>query len=190
MIEQRIAEFKADLATHDPLRITRKYILTGTPFIIDGTKYIELKEVIGDRFKIHPSEVHMVGSGKLGFSIKPARRYCHFSNTSDIDLAIVSSPLFAKAWNEVHYYFENSGWWDRCNEFKNYLFHGWIRPDKFPSDLNFTYSKDWWEFFRILTESETFGRYKIKAGIYHSMSFLESYQRICIDQCKRGLELK
>lgn len=189
MIEELIAEFKNDLLTHDPLRITRKYLLTGTPFIIDSAKYIELKEAVASHFDIHPSEVYMVGSGKMGFSIKSSRRYMCFGDSSDIDLAIVSTPLFEKVWTEIHGYYESSGWWEKGNEFKDYLFHGWIRPDKFPSAYSFSYSSKWWEFFRCLTESEAFGRYKIKAGIYYSMSFLESYQRICIDQCKRGLEL-
>ena len=189
MIEQLISDFKNDLIAHDEMRITRKYILTGTPYIIDGGKYIELKEVVAANFGIHPSEVYMVGSGKMGFSIKPSRRYGCFGDSSDIDLAIVSKDLFERAWIEVHNYSENSGWWDKRDEFKNYFFHGWIRPDKFPSNINFTYSNSWWEFFRSLTESESFGRYKIKAGIYYSMSFLESYQSICIKQCKRGLEL-
>lgn len=189
MIEQRLAEFKADLIAYDPLRITRKYILTGDPFIIDGAKYVELKEAVASQFNIHPSEVYMVGSGKMGFSIKPTKRYCCFGDRSDIDLAIVSRDLFEKTWNEVHCYFESSGWWEKSTDFKNYLFHGWIRPDKFPSDSSFTYCKTWWEFFRELTATEIFGRNQIKAGIYYSMSFLESYQRICIDQCKRGLEL-
>ena len=62
--------------------------------------------------------------------------------------------------------------------------YGWIRPDKLPPEDRFAESRQWWNFFNKLTAAETYGPYKIRAGLYYSWFFLEGFQRICVDQCK------
>ena len=63
------------------------------------------------------------------------------------------------------------------------MFRGWIRPDLLPPVL--AQGKRWWEFFRGLTAEGTFGSFQIRAGLYKSWHYLDSYHSICIDECKR-----
>ena len=126
----------------------------------------------------------MVGSGKMGFSIKPERRYQPFSDASDIDIVIVSPTLFELVWKTVFEYWRSKPYWPEEARFKQYFFQGWIRPDKLPPARTFSFCKDWWEFFRHLTNSGDFGDYKIAAGLYQSWFFLESYQSISIEKCR------
>jgi len=167
--------------------MVRKYICFGQSAVLDDDKYVTLKEVVAKRFDVHPTAVLMVGSAKLGFSIKPKRRFLPFGDSSDIDVAIVSDALFERVWHEVHACQKDLGWWDEAVEFRKYLFHGWIRPDKLPSGEAFQFSRQWWDYFARLTQCGDYGPYKIGAGIYHSMYFLEQYQGICMSQCREPL---
>lgn len=183
-IADQIEVFKKDLREEETLTIVQKYICHGSSILLPDPEYFSLKRKVSHMFDIHPTNIFMVGSAKLGFSIKKSRRFQPFEDISDIDLAIISSQLFEQIWKEVYLYKMESGWWSDEKKFKKYLFRGWIRPDFLPTGKSFEITQKWWDFFMELTESGEFGPYKINAGVYHSLFFFESYQSICIDECK------
>jgi hypothetical protein len=187
-ISVQISSFKADLLERNVSVVIRRYITFGNCFILNDDKYFELKSEIAENFKLHPSEVIIVGSGKLGFSIAAQKRYRSFGDTSDIDVAIISPQLFDQFWKEIFDYSNSGAFWADSEKFKKYLFKGWIRPDKLPNSPYFSLRKDWFEFFRNLTQSGKYGSYKISAGLYKSWHFLEEYQSICVKECKQELE--
>jgi hypothetical protein len=45
-------------------------------------RYYSLKAAVAEQFQIHPNEIIVVGSAKLGFSIAPTKRYRAFGETS------------------------------------------------------------------------------------------------------------
>jgi hypothetical protein len=87
-ITARIEAFNDDLAHLTDSLMVQKHITYGDCYVLDQDDYFELKSEVSDRFSVHPSEVIVVGSGKLGFSISPLKRYRRFGDESDIDLAI------------------------------------------------------------------------------------------------------
>ncbi len=191
VLNEKIAEFKLDLSLLDSKQIVRKYITYGNTYVIAESKYFELKDLVSEYFDIHPSQVIIVGSGKLGFSISenkvkdpPKLRYRYFGDDSDIDVAIISEKLFDKIWEEVYDYYGEKGFWYSMPAFSKYLFQGWIRPDKLPPSKKFKVANDWWDFFQMITNSDKFGSYKISAGLYKSWYFLENYQMTAVNQCK------
>lgn len=189
IIDDKINKFKSDILIEDPITMVNKYIIHGNSLILDDEKYFLLKKTIADKFGIHQSNIYMVGSAKLGFSIKESRRFLYFGNESDIDIAIISNDLFNTFWKEVYTYKNGSGYWPNFSSFKNYFFKGWIRPDYLPPGESFAMAKDWGDFFMETTKSGAFGPYKIAAGVYHSPFFLESYQSVCIKECRIAQEV-
>jgi len=177
-------KYREDLNKISNIQIYRKYILDSECYALSANQHLQLKEAIMNKYELEYTDVFIVGSAKLGFSIKPSRRYGEFCDESDIDVAIVSERLFTKIWQQAYAFEKTNSYWEKKNKFFNYLSHGWIRPDKFPISSIFPFSGEWWEFFRTLTKSERFGPYKISAGVYHSHFFLREYQTICINQCK------
>jgi len=187
--EKRLKEFLEDLPILESGEMVTRHIVSRTSCVLGEAIYADLKREIGSHFEEHDSNVVMVGSAKLGFSIKDTKRYISFGNESDIDIAIVSESLFATVWTTI-FELERSGYyWEKRGEFRRYHYKGWIRPDKLPNPGSFGFAKDWWEFFRSLTTDGKYGPYKISAGLYYSWYFLEAYQRKCIEQCKAKLEL-
>jgi hypothetical protein len=192
-IQLRIDRFKADLPVMKVPNLVHKYVTFGDCYALNPDQHFNLIIAVADYFNIHPSEVLIVGSAKLGFSIAQDKRYCPFGDQSDIDIAIVSTYLFDKIWQQVFNYWEEYEnidsfvYWSRGNDFKGYLFRGWIRPDKLPPTRVFSLGRDWFEFFRGLTQTGLYGPYNITAGLYKSWYYLEKYQSIRIKECKQDL---
>lgn len=183
-LPNRIARFKSDLRAYSVDEVVQRHITYGTAFALDGEQYFELKSLIACKFGLHHSEVLMVGSGKLGFSIVESKRYRPFGDTSDLDIALISPALFDAIWLDAYEYWRAKSFWPEYAQFKEYLFRGWIRPDKLPPAHTFRRNSDWWEFFREVTASQRFGPYRIRAGLYRSWSFLEAYQTKCVAECR------
>lgn len=69
--------------------IVREFVTHGPSVVLDGQTYTRLREYAGRTLQVAPNQnVYLVGSAKLGFSIKPGRRYGLFNDDSDVDLAI------------------------------------------------------------------------------------------------------
>lgn len=97
-----LEEFKADLNGLSSLQMIRKYILNGVCHVLNDDQHFRLKEEICEHFKVDFNNVILVGSGKLGFSIKADKRFQSFGDDSDIDIAVVSGELFQKVWEEAY----------------------------------------------------------------------------------------
>jgi len=179
--------FQNDIFSEDSTSIVQKYILQGEPIVLSSDRYFRLRKAISGKFGLHPNDILLVGSAKLGFSLSENRMLENFCNESDIDVAIVSAGLFQRVWQEAFKYRDSVGNWSNFPSFRRYLFKGWIRPDFLPLSENFEFAEEWNSFFQQLTASGEFGPYKIAAGLYHSLFFLESYHCKCIEMCVAAL---
>lgn len=171
--------------------LIQKYLCHGNSPILNEEKLFHIKHKISCKFGIHPNEVILTGSAKLGFSIAPNKNYRDFNEESDIDIAIISNKLFEKFWfdllefnisttrkttEEQKLYFE----------FIEYLFKGWIRPDKFP--FSFAGKQEWFKFFNDLThEIYEYGEHKISAGIYKDFTTFELYNKKNISRVRNEI---
>jgi hypothetical protein len=182
-VEDDIKAFRADLLRRDVGAVVQRYITSGDCVTLSGSSYFDLRVQVARQFDLHVSEVLIVGSAKLGFSIAPDKRYRPFGETSDIDVAICSGALFDAFWKDVFDYWSRGENWAGLADFRKYLFRGWMRPDKLPPESSFLRSREWWEFFRRLTSVGAFGPYKIAGALYKSWHFLESYQQGCVRAC-------
>lgn len=186
-LTERIDIFKSEVRSLSTVKVIRKHIIHGGCFVLPQYSYFDLKSEVADHFEMHPNDVLVVGSAKLGFSIAPKKRYREFHDESDIDVVLVSPLLFDKVWEAVFNYWKSGSYWERHQKFKDYLFRGWIRPDLLPPSRMFSIGEDWWEFFRSVTRSGRYGDYKISGALYKSWHYLESYQTLCVDSCREEL---
>lgn len=176
--------FKADLSSLDDTQVVNKYYLSGSAFALTDDGHFKLRQTVATQFQVEYTDVFLVGSAKLGFSIKPSRRFQPFADKSDIDVVIVSRNLFERVWQEVYAFSNSGGYWPKMKTFKDYHFEGWIRPDKLPLEPSFIFTRTWWDFFEHLSGGGTFGPYRIRGGLYYSRFFLEQYQHKCFEQCR------
>lgn len=187
-INDHVTQFKGDLKVYSPRDLARRHVIFGDCATISPEVYYRLRSCVAEKYEIHPNEVIVIGSGKLGFSIAPNKRYRHFSHDSDLDVVIISERFFDKCWSEVFRFESQGGYWGNSIEFKKFLFRGWLRPDKLPPDSQFEFGRKWWEFFNGLSASRDFSVARIRGAIYRSWEFLETYQCQAIDQCAKELD--
>ena len=175
--------------------IVRKFIMHGTPHVFEGKEelYFDLKNEIGEKFKTHPELVRMVGSAKLGFSIKPTRLFGEFGDDSDIDMVIISDDVFDNIWNELF----DEQIWDyekksrseaadkKLQQFFMYFFRGWIRPDKILPD--YKVRSEWFEFFQKISYGK-YGNHKVTGAIYKNFHYFEHYHETNIKNIRLKLK--
>lgn len=182
-----VAQFQIDLKTLGSVRFLREKLLQGECIKISSNQYVNIKKSVADHFNAVEDKIFIIGSAKLGFTLKPGDRYREFGSKSDIDVAVVCESKFTEIWKEVYLYIKSGAYWPKSDEFKKYLAMGWIRPDKLPPSEFFKYARDWWEHFRQMTQAEIGGRHKITGALYHSKFFLEQYQLNLLSQLELEL---
>ncbi|MDE5562768.1 MAG: hypothetical protein K2J01_04395 [Clostridiales bacterium] len=168
--------------------LIEKHILHNIPFYFKDNMDLlfNIKKQIGEKYNVSITNIYLVGSGQLGFSLAPQKEYRDFvhiesdvyKKRSDLDFAIISERLFGQIWDEICDYrlgelAHNKEEKELFQAFQNYLFKGWIRPDLFPFD--FPMKKDWFEFFK---QFNPLVNRQVSCGIFRNeTSFLKQYRR-------------
>ncbi|WP_432049529.1 hypothetical protein [Verrucosispora sp. NA02020] len=174
-----------------PLQLVRELITFGSAAVIPDTAYSSIRDYVGQVLKISPTrDVYIVGSAKLGFSIKPTARYRGFNDDSDFDLAIVSASLYQRLWEQARTYVRQGGIWDRDdrNHFKNDHLNGVIKPYLLP-DSPLTSLKA--TLFDLSSTLQASGRSycRVTMAVWHTMDALETYQSVAVQQCREELTI-
>lgn len=90
-------EFKSLISAIETHQVLAKvFLLEGTPFVFESSpmKYVIFREQVAERFGVGSQDVCIVGSAKLGFSVSPIKFGVPFKDTSDVDVVVISEPLF------------------------------------------------------------------------------------------------
>lgn len=173
------------IAQPDSRAVVDEFVLHGTSHALSDAAHYDLKQRIATNFGVSATtEVFVVGSAKLGFSISPKQRWKSFDDGSDVDVAIVSHDLYQRVWHEIDDYVRSGADWPRRADFLEYHGRGWFRPDMAPPSPILVMGNLWWEFFRELKELRLAGPRKINAAVYHDMHFLREYQASAVDACR------
>lgn len=190
---KKVGESKSD---DDYLRLTRKYILHGIPYVFDDREdaYYDFRALIANHFNVNFHDVFIVGSAKLGFSLLKGTA---FSADSDIDVVIISNVLFETFYQKMCDYQysiskgqiaiteEERGNYSR---FLKYIIRGWMRPDLLPLKINDEDVKKNWEFFfsTISNGKSCVGNYMVTAALFKSFYYMERYY---FESLKKLIEL-
>jgi hypothetical protein len=191
-ISDRLDRYKRDLK-YPSIEVVQKHILTGQPVALDEEQYFLLRNRVGKKFNVLPVEVILVGSCRIGFTLvdKPDRkrpRYSPIHQGSDLDIAVVSSRLFDVYWEGVYQYSAENLAFSTTEEgqrFRDTLFQGWIEPDALPPAHRFSRAREWFEFFRQISQDRQYGNRRASARVYRSWDRLTAYQQRAVEQCQR-----
>lgn len=187
-----VDEFKTSLLAHDLTDVIRRHITTGEPVALKGEEYFRLRRVVAHEFSLHPSAVVVVGSCRLGFTLKKVRGHSYrpLRNDSDVDVAVVSTSLFEMMWDAVFAVtYANRNWpLERGNRFTRDLYSGWIAPGSLPASPPVEPIVRWSEFFERLTRERICGLRTISGRLYRTWDRLEAYQRFMAQRCLNELK--
>lgn len=181
--------FKNDCSQLEPEDIVRKYLLDGPIYFFsqyDNHNEFDFKKDIASCLGAHLRDIAIVGSGKLGFSLKPDKDEpglyefkkfdFHEEFSSDLDIAVISNSIFDEQLRSLYKFtssYKNQEVWKAKGDKKSlafYILKGWIKPDFVPQ--NFLISNEFND-IRVRYKKE-FGR-EINISIFKSWFFFESY---------------
>ncbi len=170
-VAERLKLFKTDLKQGilNPEEIFQKHLIDGITYYFqreDSHPSLEysIKSIISEAFAVPIREVLIIGSGKLGFSLRPDNLFNEFDflysssklnkDKSDLDIAVVSNRLhenigkrlygytaaYQKKWKTNEYYSEEKAKVlpvPLCYKYFEYYTKGWFRPDFKPQGFEF-----------------------------------------------------
>ena len=185
--------------------ITQKYLIDGESYFFRKfypLEEFEFKKNLADILKVHIRDISIVGSGKLGFSLKPnpvepsLYEFKNFdfdflenpnNDKSDLDVAIISERLFETFLTDVYlktnkYRTIPDDWGSNRKSFSYYALKGWFRKD-------FLYNGYDYETNLVSFIDSYKKKYKreINIGIYKSWFYFENYHINNIDNIKINL---
>jgi hypothetical protein len=186
-----IVNFKKECINASSDTIVKKHIIEGPSFFFNNVKIGEefkFKRDIADILNVHIRDIVIVGSGKLGFSLKPANAetglylYREFDyeitnqisqKKSDLDVAIISSYLFDKEiknlYNHTEYY---KNLWATRTSFAKYALKGKLPIRFLPLDFSMTK-----EVIKVQEKYQMeYGR-EVNIEVYKSWHFFETYHQ-------------
>lgn len=190
--QQTLSDFRERLASGVSAEsIVREFITHGPSAVLDVQTYARLREYAGTSLHLSPNQnIFLVGSAKLGFSIKPTRRYGLFNDNSDLDLAIVSPILYERLWAEARRYSRRGGFWegDSKDHFKNDHVNAVIKPYVLPDSDEAPTRR---MLFDVESELQRVGGspYPATIAVWYSMDALEEYQALAVTKCQEALHL-
>lgn len=167
-----------------PDLIVQKYIIEDeTHFfsnVIVGGEF-NFKKDISNILGVHIRDIVIVGSGKLGFSLKPDHvigglylfKEFDSDKKSDLDVGVVSSELFDNEMKNLYDFmgFHSSNWASR-NSFAKYTLKGRIAIRFLPFSFNLSDN-----IRQVVTKYKMeYGR-EINIEIYKSWHYFETYHR-------------
>jgi hypothetical protein len=184
-------EFKSHCLSYKPDILVQKYLIESETYFFNEIRKgeeFEFKKDIALKLDVHVRDIAIVGSGKLGFSLKPEKevaglflfkefdhdyKISNENEKSDLDIAIISSNLFDKEiknlYNHTHYYSEPFLWKER-NSLAQYALKGRLATRFLPSSFPLTSEiKSAQEKYQM-----NYGRV-INIEIYKSWHFFETY---------------
>jgi hypothetical protein len=213
-IAENVESFKADIK-HGKLNteeIFQKFLIDGPTYFFEkdksSSKEYLIRSIIAEAFSVHIGDVLIIGSAKLGFSLKPQNLFKEFDSLyattklnkdkSDIDIAVVSDNLYENIgrklynftgayqnkWKANEYYSEEKAKQfpvPICYKYFEYYTKGWFRPDFKPQGFEFCSKGKYEELKGILYNNLN---RKIGIAIYKDWFYFKDYHISNIDKLK------
>lgn len=95
---QEIKDVFSSASEAERYGIIRLWITEGIPYAFrdEPLIYEEIREFISKGVNVHSKEITLVGSGRIGYSLKKNVWGKAFTNSSDLDFTIISNELYSK----------------------------------------------------------------------------------------------
>jgi hypothetical protein len=149
-----------------------------------------------------PDDIRVVGSGRLGFSMKPGHNLRTFRDTSDIDVVVVNEGLFDSLWLALldaayprGFITQRFGGWlqDRRNE----LYTGWLTPLEVKLDMKIVgrkakpvldFNVKWFNALKKASRHPARRHEDITGRLYRTWRYAELYHLDSSKACFRKLK--
>jgi hypothetical protein len=175
-----LADFKASILKEGIEAAASKYLLDRIPFVFneDWELYRTWKLKLATLIDVDPLNIAIIGSGGIGFSLNPHKDFKPFSETSDIDVAVISEHYFALSWRalrvlklpDVRTYKDREAVKEHRTK---YIYWGTIATDRVLYYLPFV--RPWTEAIAAMAGERPTEEREIKIRLYRDYDALRAY---------------
>jgi hypothetical protein len=204
-----VDEFSDAVRTRPADDIVAEYILQGDRFFFRDWPggFDVMRDHIATALEVDPAGIALVGSGKIGFSVKPTEVDFGrpFRTKSDLDVIIVSSELFDRAWHALlrwHYPHgldkgsgEDATWEEqhRKDIYRGYVYPPGLKYHAIGVPVTLHPVRDlrakWLDAINGLSRLDArFGKRTIKSRLYRNWVYANLYHSFGIRQLRKMLE--
>ena len=188
-------DFEILLKTHDIDWIIDNHIFGGPPFYSSNHPEVHDQVVrsISKGLNVAPSNICVIGSARIGFSLSPERFGEPFNQFSDIDIIIVSSSLFDPSWvnilehrrtnrSRLGYYTKR-----RLKDHRDfhYIYNGWMYPESVVEALKI--GERWLRTFNGLSRITELASRSIGSRLYRTWEHARLYHRWSLERVKNTI---
>lgn len=173
-VDQVLARMQA-AAMLPPREFIENHLFTATPFAFrtNLADYDVFRNELAERLAVQEDALQLVGSGRLGFSLNAAHLLRRFQPSSDLDVVVISSPIFDQAWSELVELETSIGLADederrKLKRTKENFFQGYLRPDYLPISCQLT--RDWFPKLSARFQSTVASRHEVRAWLFKSLT--------------------
>lgn len=187
------AEVREDLTKLPPEVFASKWIMERVPHIFDGDaeNFRIWKHALCGRLKVDAACLLVVGSAAVGVSLSPYKKLKAFEDTSDVDLAVISTYYFDIVWRWLRSLGAERYAWPAdvqhsiTEHRERLVYWGIVATDKL---LAYTpLGAEWLPALATVTrEGQTAGR-DVKIRLYRDFEALRAYQVNSIRELNRKL---
>jgi hypothetical protein len=165
----------------------------------DPASWAAFRELMSENLGCPVPNIRIVGSGRLGFSMKPDQNLRSFSDRSDIDVVVVSDTLFDALWIALlraaypRPPVSFGGW---LAEGRNELYTGWLSPLKIRLDVKIYGEKGrhvldiralWFDTLKLASNVPPRRHEDIQCRLYRTWQHADLYHIHSISALRRSL---
>ena len=168
-------------------------LFSGVPFYSSGSPELhrQMTQEIADGLMVQESDICVVGSGRIGFSLSPLKFGRHFSDNSDLDIVVVSASIFDPSWVDALTRNRPDGvkMDDRTRRVlgrhrdHHYIYNGFMYPDSLHRVLRVGTS--WLRTFNGLSQIPRLSGRIVKGRLYRTWDHARIYHQRSLDKVKQ-----
>jgi hypothetical protein len=174
------------------------------PYVFEPApaSWVSFRSVLVSDLGVNPGDIAVVGSGRLGFSLKPRNNFKIFSERSDIDVIIVNHELFDWLWLallEAAYprppvTEEDVGGWLKKLRYEVYT--GWMSPLKIQLDHRIygrkakpvsEFNTRWFNSFKNAAQHPPRRHKTVSARLYQSWQHADLYHLNSLSELRKSI---
>lgn len=174
------------------------------PFVFEPRpqSWKDFREQIAAELGVVSDDVAIVGSGRLGFSLKPGNNFKSYSERSDIDVVVVNHSLFDELWLALLAAayprmpaIQRLGGWLEAR--RKEIYTGWVTPQKILLDGTIygarakpvnEFRLRWFTTLKRASQHPPRRHEDINARLYRSWSHAELYHLNSLSELRQSLD--
>ena len=185
-------EFKEFLRTREMDWILDHHVFSGLPFYSSDQPKVhkQVSRAISKGLNVPLSDICVVGSARIGFSLSPLRFGEPFSPFSDIDIIVVSPSLFDPSWLDILGSQSTNLGQETRNRLRqhreyHYIYNGWIYPGSVLEALEI--GERWLRTFNGLSHITELAGRSIGSRLYRTWDHARLYHQWSLQKVKDSI---